>query len=56
MWTNIIDNVLDAMDGAGTLRIGTRTDAPGVERALSPDQTTGLVSGNLERGVAIMPR
>jgi signal transduction histidine kinase len=30
VWTNIIDNALDAMDGAGTLRIGTRSDGPDV--------------------------
>jgi signal transduction histidine kinase len=26
VWTNLIDNAVDAMDGAGTLRITTRTD------------------------------
>ncbi|WP_329001251.1 ATP-binding protein [Kribbella sp. NBC_00709] len=26
VWTNLIDNAVDAMDGAGTLRIMTRTD------------------------------
>ena len=26
MWTNLIDNALDAMDGAGTLRVATRAD------------------------------
>ncbi|HEY5185163.1 MAG TPA: ATP-binding protein [Actinomycetes bacterium] len=26
MWTNLIDNAVDAMDGAGTLRISTRVD------------------------------
>ncbi|GAA1157608.1 ATP-binding protein [Kribbella jejuensis] len=26
VWTNLVDNAVDAMDGAGTLRIGTRTD------------------------------
>ena len=26
VWTNLIDNAVDAMDGAGTLRISTRTD------------------------------
>jgi signal transduction histidine kinase len=30
VWTNIIDNAVDAMDGAGTLRITTRADAGGV--------------------------
>ena len=27
MWTNLIDNAIDAMDGKGTLRIATRADA-----------------------------
>ena len=26
VWTNLIDNAVDAMDGAGTLRITTRAD------------------------------
>ena len=26
MWTNLIDNAVDAMDGAGTLRVTTRAD------------------------------
>jgi signal transduction histidine kinase len=26
VWTNLIDNALDAMDGQGTLRLGTRAD------------------------------
>ncbi len=26
VWTNLIDNALDAMDGQGTLRVGTRAD------------------------------
>ena len=26
MWTNLIDNAIDAMDGRGTLRISTRAD------------------------------
>src|SRR5262249_43149582 len=26
VWTNLIDNAIDAMDGAGTLRLATRTD------------------------------
>ena len=26
VWTNLIDNALDAMDGAGTLRVSTRAD------------------------------
>jgi signal transduction histidine kinase len=30
VWTNLIDNALDAMDGTGTLRVATHTDADGV--------------------------
>ncbi|HEV3504738.1 MAG TPA: ATP-binding protein, partial [Actinomycetes bacterium] len=30
VWTNLIDNALDAMDGAGTLRISTRAGEDGV--------------------------
>lgn len=30
VWTNLIDNAVDAMDGAGTLRIATRADGAGV--------------------------
>ena len=26
VWTNLIDNAIDAMDGAGTLRVSTRAD------------------------------
>ncbi len=30
VWTNLIDNAVDAMDGAGTLRLATRADGDGV--------------------------
>jgi signal transduction histidine kinase len=30
VWTNLIDNALDAMDGTGTLRLATRAEADGV--------------------------
>ena len=30
VWTNLIDNALDAMDGRGTLRLATRADPGGV--------------------------
>ena len=29
VWTNLIDNAIDAMDGHGTLRVGARADASG---------------------------
>jgi signal transduction histidine kinase len=30
VWTNLIDNAVDALDGTGTLRVTTRADADGV--------------------------
>jgi signal transduction histidine kinase len=30
VWTNLIDNAVDAMDGAGTLRVATRADGDSV--------------------------
>jgi signal transduction histidine kinase len=30
VWTNLIDNAVDAMDGTGTLRVATRADGDGV--------------------------
>jgi signal transduction histidine kinase len=30
VWTNLIDNALDAMDGTGTLRVATRVEGDGV--------------------------
>ena len=30
VWTNLIDNAVDAMDGAGTLRVATRADGDAV--------------------------
>jgi signal transduction histidine kinase len=30
VWTNLIDNAIDAMDGAGTLRLATRAEGNGV--------------------------
>ncbi len=30
VWTNLIDNAIDAMDGKGTLRVSTRADENGV--------------------------
>jgi signal transduction histidine kinase len=31
VWTNLIDNAIDAMDGVGTLRISTRAEGGGVQ-------------------------
>jgi signal transduction histidine kinase len=30
VWTNLIDNSVDAMEGSGTLRVSTRSDGDGV--------------------------
>jgi signal transduction histidine kinase len=30
VWTNLIDNAVDAMDGTGTLRLATRVDGDGI--------------------------
>ena len=30
VWTNLIDNAVDAMDGTGTLRVSTRVEGDGV--------------------------
>ena len=30
VWTNLVDNAVDAMDGAGTLRVSTRLDGGSV--------------------------
>ncbi|MGH3477373.1 MAG: sensor histidine kinase [Nocardioidaceae bacterium] len=30
VWTNLIDNAVDAMDGSGTLRLATRVDGDGI--------------------------
>ncbi|MDQ3114406.1 MAG: ATP-binding protein [Actinomycetota bacterium] len=30
VWTNLMDNAIDAMDGGGTLRVATRADGDGV--------------------------
>ncbi|HZJ05416.1 MAG TPA: ATP-binding protein [Nocardioidaceae bacterium] len=37
VWTNLIDNAVDAMDGAGTLRIATRADGSDVVVEISDD-------------------
>ena len=30
VWTNLVENAVDAMEGRGTLRIATRVDGPGI--------------------------
>ena len=36
VWTNLIDNAIDAMDGQGTLRVSARTDAAAGSSSRSP--------------------
>lgn len=42
VWTNLIDNAIDAMDGRGTLRITTRADEDGGVVVEVADTGTGL--------------
>jgi len=37
VWTNLIDNAVDAMHGTGTLNVATRTDGDGVVVEISDD-------------------
>jgi signal transduction histidine kinase len=39
VWTNLFDNAIDAMDGAGTLRIATRVDAAAHELLVEVSDT-----------------
>ena len=41
MWTNLIDNAVDAMDGRGTLTVRTRLDGDNGERVLVEIGDTG---------------
>jgi signal transduction histidine kinase len=72
VWTNLIDNAVDAMDGAGTLRVATRADGdsvvveigdtgPGMppqvaERAFEPFYTTKEVGKGTGLGLDIARR
>jgi signal transduction histidine kinase len=42
LWTQVVDNALDAMDGSGTLRVTTRADADGGIRVEIGDTGTGM--------------
>ena len=42
VWTNLIDNAVDAMDGRGTLRVTTRADGDGVVVEIA-DTGTGML-------------
>jgi signal transduction histidine kinase len=43
VWTNLIDNAVDAMDGTGTLRVATRVEGDGVVVEIG-DTGTGMPS------------
>jgi signal transduction histidine kinase len=42
VWTNLIENAFDAMDGAGTLRVSTSVDDLGVVEVQVADTGTGM--------------
>jgi signal transduction histidine kinase len=72
VWTNLIDNALDAMDGTGTLRLATHVEGDGVvveigdtgpgmppqvaERAFEPFYTTKGVGKGTGLGLDIARR
>ena len=45
VWTNLIDNAIDAMEGAGTLRVSTRADEFGQVVVEIADSGTGMPAG-----------
>ncbi len=44
VWTNLIDNAIDAMNGSGTLRVSTRLDDLGVVEVQIADTGVGMSS------------
>ena len=42
VWTNLIDNAIDAMDGAGTLRVGAAARRAGGSSSRSPTPGPGM--------------
>jgi signal transduction histidine kinase len=42
VWTNLVDNAIDAMDGAGTLTVSARPDADGWVVVEIADTGTGM--------------
>jgi signal transduction histidine kinase len=48
VWTNLIDNAVDAMDGSGTLTLSTRRDGTGVVVEIA-DTGPGMPSEVVER-------
>jgi signal transduction histidine kinase len=48
VWTNLIDNALDAMDGAGTLQVTVRGDSDGVSVSIA-DTGSGMSPQVAER-------
>jgi signal transduction histidine kinase len=49
VWTNLIDNAVDAMDGHGTIRLRTRTDGPGWVAVEVEDSGPGMSDETAKR-------
>ena len=49
MWTNLIDNALDAMNGAGTLRLATRAKEPVTSSSRSATPARACHRGSASR-------